>query len=301
MVQEIENRDKSRNVYDSLFSELVSHDYFRMGRYLSLLVFGWVDNMNLPDDLNKFLTLLRKKVVCLLGDKIVGIYIYGSISYGDFEESRSDVDVMVFLKSKLSGVDIKALKKTYASPKIKNSKWIEKLEMDYVFVGDMDPMRNTVNTVVFRGCKLIKSSIEGLSMDLKNILECGIILYGPKPSVFIPEIREELLNGALLDKFIHLKENAPKWSGLDFWNQMYIMIQLCRIIYSIKNGDNIISKKKATEWCRENVPMKYRSIVETSLGGIDNWERPIDREIGEKLFEFMSYVEELLNERTHIN
>ncbi len=249
--------------------------------------------MDLPNDLNAFLLAIRNQLLMKFKDYIIGIYIYGSISYGEFEKFRSDVDVMVFLNTRLLDKDFEDLKKIYEVPQLRNSRWIKKLEMDYVFIGDIKPVKNIVNTVCFRNDKLINSKIEGFSMDLSNILDCGIVLYGPTPSTFIPEIEEKLIEEALLDKFNHLKGNAPKWSAIDFWNEMFIIIQLCRIIYSVKNKDKVVSKKKAAKWCSENVPDKFKSIIKTALKGIDNWEKPTDEEIKNKLTDFIEYAEKL--------
>ena len=60
----------------------------------------------IPADLEKFLAIIQKELPLLLGDKIMGIYLYGSLSYGDWGENRSDVDIAIVIKEKLSPNDI---------------------------------------------------------------------------------------------------------------------------------------------------------------------------------------------------
>ena len=256
--------------------------------------------MDIPRDLKIFLLEIKKRLLMQMKDNIRGIYVYGSLSYGDFEESRSDVDVIVFLDARLDEKGFGILKGLYEKPQIRNSKWISKLEMDYVSIEDMKPLKNIIGTACFRGGSMVHSRIEGLSMELSNILECGISLYGPEPSAFIPEISETLLDEALLNKFIHIKENEPKWSKIDFWNQVFIIVQLCRIIYSVKNKTYVVSKKKATQWCSDNIS-QFSSIIDTALKGLDNWERPIDEEIRNELPRFLRFTEKILFNRLKRN
>lgn len=248
----------------------------------------------IPKDLSLFLNKLREEFINNFEKNLVGMYIYGSISYGDFKKHRSDIDIFVFVNKKISKKDIEVLKRIFDQPEIKNNYWFEKLEIDFIFIKDIESIKNVINTTCLRGGKLVNAKIEGLSMDLKNLLDCGIILYGPEPKTFIPKIKNNVLNEALGEKFIHIKENYPKWHKIDFWNQMYLTVQLCRIIYSIKNNDKVVSKKKATKWCSKNAPQEFRKMIKIALKGIDDWEKPINKEVGEKLSNLMNYTEDLL-------
>ena len=139
----------------------------------------------IPRNLNIFINELKEQLIIHLKEKVLGIYIYGSISYGDFKKHRSDVDIFVFVNNKISKKDIEVIKRISNNPKIKKNDWFKEVEMDFIFIKDIKPIKNIINTNCLRGGKLISSKIEGLSMDLKNLLDCGIILYGPEPKICV--------------------------------------------------------------------------------------------------------------------
>ncbi len=172
---------------------------------------------------------------------------------------------------------------------------LKKLEMDYLSIKQINPIvKNNFEDICFKGGKLVNSKVEGFSIDLANMLECGIVLFGPPPSQIIPSFDKKLLDEALHDKFNHIKRNSPKWIKKDFWNQTFVIIQLCRIIYSKQNRNKPVSKKKAATWCLKNVPSEFKTIIKTAIAGIDNWEKPINENMLEKIPKLINYTEKLL-------
>jgi predicted nucleotidyltransferase len=51
--------------------------------------------MDLPPDVDRLLTALRGRLVARGG--LVGLYLYGSLTTGDFSPARSDIDVIAML------------------------------------------------------------------------------------------------------------------------------------------------------------------------------------------------------------
>ena len=45
------------------------------------------------DDINALLQNLQIELQSILGEKLVGIYIYGSLVWGDFNHTTSDIDL----------------------------------------------------------------------------------------------------------------------------------------------------------------------------------------------------------------
>ena len=48
----------------------------------------------LPEDVRALLALLLTSIQRVLGDQLVGLYLYGSLSSGDFDPASSDVDFL---------------------------------------------------------------------------------------------------------------------------------------------------------------------------------------------------------------
>ena len=77
--------------------------------------------------LNDFSTNLLK----ILKEKIVGIYLTGSLSYGDFILERSDIDLIVVVKAKLGINEIELIRNLHKDIEVKYSSWKERIECSY--------------------------------------------------------------------------------------------------------------------------------------------------------------------------
>lgn len=57
-------------------------------------------------DINDVLYFLARGIRNIFSDDLVGIYLTGSLSYGDFDEGRSDTDLAVILEKPASSEKI---------------------------------------------------------------------------------------------------------------------------------------------------------------------------------------------------
>jgi len=250
---------------------------------------------SLPTTLQTFLKTIQTDLPNIIPENLVGIYIYGSISYGDFAEGRSDVDVAAVVKRRLNKDERQKLNDWYKSEPMTSSPWLKKLEMDYIVFEDISiNIKNRMEASRFAGGKLKETAIfDGAILDWENIRSCGIVLYGEDPKSFIPETDEKLLFEALADKFQALKENIFDWVKIDLWNQVYVVVQLCRVIYALKNHGQPVSKKAAAEWCEKNLPDQFRSMVSVVLNKMDNFTGPLENVISDNLEDLVKYVQRL--------
>lgn len=49
----------------------------------------------------------------ILGKKLVGLYLYGSLATGDFNQNVSDIDLVAVLESEVDDRDFERLKKMH--------------------------------------------------------------------------------------------------------------------------------------------------------------------------------------------
>ena len=64
---------------------------------------------NLPEDVEAYLKELVKRLTEYLKDQLVGVYLFGSASYGAYESGLSDLDVQAIVKNPLDTVDKQAI------------------------------------------------------------------------------------------------------------------------------------------------------------------------------------------------
>jgi hypothetical protein len=253
----------------------------------------------LPKSLKEFFKIIKEELPEILPDILVGIYIYGSISYDAFDSKRSDVDVATVIKRKLNEEEIKKLVNWYQIEHMKSSEWINRLEMDFITLEDITSnMHNDTETTRFAGGNLKrKVNMDGAIMDWENIRSCGIVLYGVSPDSFIPEINKDLLFEALVDKFENLKQNIPTWVIVDLWNQVFIVVQLCRVIYALENNGKPVSKKQAAQWCKENSPFQFKEMISFVLQNLNAGGEPTVEIVSTNLPAFVEYIDKLFLEK----
>lgn len=64
-------------------------------------------------DINKLLTNLLFRMQNILGEKLVGLYLYGSLATGDFNQNVSDIDLVAVLESEIDGGEFEQVEKMH--------------------------------------------------------------------------------------------------------------------------------------------------------------------------------------------
>src|SRR6185503_19278272 len=83
-------------------------------------------------EVNAVLHALLAEVQDVLGDRFVGMYLYGSLAGGDFNPHTSDIDFLVVTADELPQKLIAALEAMHARIASSGSKWAAKLEGAYL-------------------------------------------------------------------------------------------------------------------------------------------------------------------------
>src|SRR6266540_6103938 len=83
-------------------------------------------------EINKILELLLSSATRVLGSQLVGMYLYGSLSSGDFDLETSDIDFLVVTTSSLSDKTIAELESMHHRIWKSGLKWSAKLEGSYI-------------------------------------------------------------------------------------------------------------------------------------------------------------------------
>ncbi len=83
-------------------------------------------------DINDVLGFLVRGAERIFGDALVGFYLTGSLTYNDFVEERSDIDLAAVIKKPASQKEIGQLKKLHAGAGRKYKKWAKRIECSYI-------------------------------------------------------------------------------------------------------------------------------------------------------------------------
>lgn len=255
--------------------------------------------VNLPKDLVVLLDFFVKEIIRITDKNLLGCYVYGSISYGDFDVERSDVDLIVLLQIPLKEQNRNEIRNWLSRKDVDGNKWIDRLEVDFISKEDFIPtVKNIIYTDRISSGKLrTRRKYHGVAIDLQNVKDCGIVLFGKSPNESIPTINKMLLFDALKSIFLQLKTESKKWVKANLWNQSFLVIQLCRVMYGYRNNCKPVSKKKAIIWCLDNVPEKFHSMIRIAQDKIVDYNGPLEKEITNNIDDFLGYIENQIRGR----
>src|SRR5215469_9161355 len=68
----------------------------------------------------------------LLGEKIVGLYLSGSLAYGDFVPERSDIDLEAVVQNPLTEDELRSVEQLHRDVERRCPGWAGRIECSYV-------------------------------------------------------------------------------------------------------------------------------------------------------------------------
>jgi Nucleotidyltransferase domain len=82
--------------------------------------------------INSVLTEWADGLKRLLSNKIVGLYLSGSLAYGDFVPERSDIDLEAVVQSPLTEHELRSVEQLHKQIEERYSQWADRIECSYV-------------------------------------------------------------------------------------------------------------------------------------------------------------------------
>jgi hypothetical protein len=229
-------------------------------------------------DVNQVLDLLLTNASAILGGQMTGMYLYGSLSSGDFNPQSSDIDFVLVTESTLPTETITALETMHHELWASKLKWAAKLEGAYVpqsLIRSHDPNGPAIPAVK-EGAFYVAELGSDWVIQRHVIRECGVILAGPDPKTLIDpvsgeEIRQSVL-GVLREWWFPMLEN-PAWlaeRGSEY--HAYAVITMCRVLHAWQH-ETIVSKPVAARWAQEKYP-QWHALIEKALLSQQHGEHP---------------------------
>jgi len=247
---------------------------------------------NLYPDVNKILNLLLTNVQEILGNQLVGMYLYGSLSSGDFNPESSDIDFLVVTTSTLSDKAIADLRSMHQRIWKSGQKWASKLEGSYIPKRDIrrhDPRSGPCPTVNEGKFYLDKRGSDWI-IQRHVIREQGTVLVGPDPKTLIdpvgPEDIRRAVKGVLQEWWFPMLED-PSWlknHGSEY--HAFTILTMCRALYALKHG-TIVSKPMAARWAQKELGERWSQVIERSLAKQVSSE---DRDLYNESLEFIRFT-----------
>src|SRR3990172_11921967 len=85
-------------------------------------------------DINRLLESLLSRMRQILQERLVGVYLYGSLTTGDFDPGSSDIDLLAVTSSDVSGRESGSLRAMHLEFARENPGWEDRVEVAYLSV-----------------------------------------------------------------------------------------------------------------------------------------------------------------------
>jgi predicted nucleotidyltransferase len=222
-------------------------------------------------DINALLECFLAELRAILGEKLIGLYLFGSLVTGDFDPSCSDIDLLAAVTSDIDEREFAALDEMHQRLIRDYRYWEGRIEIAYLSEHALKTFRTERSQIGIMSPGEpfhLKDAGKDWLINWYVVREKGVTLSGPPPaSIIHPIAKEEYLQGVrdyalLLKEWIHGDTQARP-------GQAYAVLAMSRALYALKNGE-IASKKKAAEWAEREFP-EWATLIRQALSWREAW------------------------------
>jgi len=217
----------------------------------------------IPEDLSELLQAVTRDFPALLRENLVGIYLWGSLTYDAFDETCSDVDCIVVTRRDLEDREFTELDAWLAETGQRN-RWVKRLDMRFVIDKEfLDKTSRCCGFYHYTG-KMVRTGSDGNPIIWVNLEQSGITLWGKEAKLIAPQVSEQCLKDALLMELNYLKEGLASRAGdrsdQAFVYNAYAVLTACRILYTAHHK-TLVSKDQACSWAMDRVSSRSREVI----------------------------------------
>lgn len=237
------------------------------------------------------LSMIVSAYCSVLQNKLVGIYVHGSLAMDCFNPEFSDIDLLVVVNGDIDFQEKRELVDTL----IKLSDDGPKKGFEVSVLG-LDTLKHFQHPTpyILQYSNEYKGKYEydpnfmrenGTDSDLAAhifvTIHRGICLYGkPIDEVFEPVSKNYYVKSIVGD-LTTIKERIMQ-------KPVNATLDMCRVLHFIKT-DRISSKKEAGEWAYTNIPSQFANIIQSALSLYTGAETTVEFK-SEQLTQFADYM-----------
>jgi hypothetical protein len=234
--------------------------------------------------IDEVLAALLAESRTLLGDDLFGMYLFGSLTSGGFDEETSDIDFAVVTWSDPTALqaELGALNRRLQAT---GSPWAARLEGSFLprhVFEDFNPTAAMFPTIGMGGWYGLDH--KGIERAIQRFLlrEKGVALAGPASGSFIAPVDPQALKAETLD-VLHgwwqsQLDDPARVRRRGY--QAYAVLTMCRVLYTLETG-GVASKPAAARWAQPRVADEWRGLIDRALvwrdgDGVDDFSRTLD-------------------------
>jgi predicted nucleotidyltransferase len=234
------------------------------------------------------LRILRGQMQAVLGQRLVGLYLYGSLVWGDFDPEVSDIDLLAAIATEVSSDEADELRGLHEQFASEHPSWYDRIEVQYVSLEGLRTFKLRTSRIAaispgepFEVCEVGRHWL----LNWYSVQERSITLLGRPPRrVIEPISREEFV--------AVVREHAlawPEWvqEARSRRAQSYAILTMCRALYACTHGEQP-SKPRAARWALAQMP-EWASLIEDALV----WSKAADADGADTHVRTVAFVREV--------
>jgi hypothetical protein len=198
------------------------------------------------------------------------MYLYGSLSSGDFDPETSDIDFLVVTAETLPDEIIAEMEAMHNKTWATSLKRAGELEGSYIpkdLIRRHDPDGAPCPTVNEGKFFLDKRGSDWI-IQRHVVREYGVTVEGPDPKTLIDFVSPDDIRGAVLgvlEEWWFPMLEDPSWL-LEHESAYcaFAVITMCRALHALKHG-TVTSKPKAIQWMRDEIDSAWLPVIDKAV------------------------------------
>ncbi|MFM2308740.1 MAG: hypothetical protein RLY87_861 [Chloroflexota bacterium] len=226
-----------------------------------------------------------------LGAELVGIYVYGSLVWGDFDADISDIDTLVVLTRDVDDGLFAVLNAFHQELEAAFPEWQGRIEIAYIAQAALQTFRvqRSPIAVISPGEPFnIKDAGLDWLINWYTIRTQGVVVYGPQVTDIIPVITAGEFRTAVGNQISEWVEWVHE-AGDQSPSHAYVILTMCRALYSVATGHQT-SKIQAAAWANIHHPSQAVRI-EKALRWRRDWRAADPAQAAESYADAVAMVE----------
>lgn len=214
----------------------------------------------LPESIRTLMEDLASGLRFTLGDRLIGLYLGGSLSLDDFYENSSDLDFLVVTDGPLSPEDLLAIGMLHEELRSRHP-YAARLEGDYAPLSVLTPQGPSEPVPGCEGGRFLPRVGEIMisADDMWLMREDGIAFYGPDARDLLPAVEPDQVRSAVRHLLLE---------GLDCCDTpedaAAATLCLVRSHYALEVGMPV-SKTCGAAWALGHLDARWHRLIETAL------------------------------------
>lgn len=217
----------------------------------------------------KLLQKIAEEYNAILGGKLAGIYVHGSLAFGCYNEKSSDIDFIVAVNEPLSLEEKRSIIATlvkleqYAPEKgFEMSVVLAEHCKDFVYPTPFElhysaAYRQDAADDIEGFCERMHGKDHDLAAHFTVLCEVGFAVCGEPISEMFGEVPREHYLDSITRDIAGAAEDIE-------YNPVYYTLNLCRVLSYIENGA-VLSKEQGAQWALENTAPVFAAVISEAL------------------------------------